>query len=97
MLDHDTGEHRPGTLADIIRTARVTERAQCGGGGAARLSDRCAGRKRRRALGLGFLSGGRTGSLEMLVVCDELAGMTNSFAGAIAVSNEYLAFEAVKR
>ena len=46
---------------------------------------------------LGFLSGGRTGSLEMLVLCDELASMANSFAGGIAVDEENLAFDAIKR
>ena len=46
---------------------------------------------------LGFLSGGRTGSLEMLVLCDELASMTNSFAGGITVDDENLAFDAIKR
>ena len=46
---------------------------------------------------LGFLSGGRTGSLEMLVLCDELASMTNSFSGGVAVDDANLAFDAIKR
>ena len=32
---------------------------------------------------LGFLSGGRTGSLEMLVLCDELAGMVGRLAAGM--------------
>jgi trimethylamine--corrinoid protein Co-methyltransferase len=46
---------------------------------------------------LGFLSGGRTGSLEMLVLCDELASMANGFAGGIEIDDEALAFDTVKR
>ena len=46
---------------------------------------------------LGFLSGGRTGSLEMLVLCDEVAGMVNKFAAGIAVEDDTLAFEVIKR
>ena len=46
---------------------------------------------------LGFLSGGRTGSLEMLVLCDELASMVNAFAGGIIVDDETLAFDVIKR
>ena len=46
---------------------------------------------------LGFLSGGRTGSLEMLVLCDEVAGMVATFAGGIAVNEDTLAFDVIKR
>ena len=46
---------------------------------------------------LGFLSGGRTGSLEMLVLCDELAGWTNQMAAGVTVSAETLAVEVVQR
>jgi len=46
---------------------------------------------------LGFLSGGRTGSLEMLVLCDELAGMTNAFSNGISVDDDSLAFEVIQR
>jgi trimethylamine:corrinoid methyltransferase-like protein len=46
---------------------------------------------------LGFLSDDRTGSLEMLVLRDEMASMANGFAGGIAVDDEALAFETVKR
>ncbi len=46
---------------------------------------------------LGFLSGGRTGSLEMLVLCDELAGMVNKFAAGVAVDEDAIALEVIKR
>ena len=46
---------------------------------------------------LGFLSGGRTGSLEMLVLCDELASMTNCFSAGVTVNDDELAFETIKR
>ena len=46
---------------------------------------------------LGFLSGGRTGSLEMLVLCDELVGWSNQMAAGVPVSAETLAVEVVKR
>jgi trimethylamine--corrinoid protein Co-methyltransferase len=46
---------------------------------------------------LGFLSGGRTGSLEMLVLCDELVGWANQMAAGIDVTPESLAVEVVKR
>ncbi len=46
---------------------------------------------------LGFLSGGRTGSLEMLVLCDEVAAMVSTFAGGIAVNEDSLAFDVIKR
>lgn len=46
---------------------------------------------------LGFLSGGRTGSLEMLTLCDELIGWTNQMASGVAVDADTLAFEVVRR
>ena len=46
---------------------------------------------------LGYLSGGRTGSLEMLVLCDELVGWTNQMAGGCATDAEAIAVEVVKR
>jgi trimethylamine--corrinoid protein Co-methyltransferase len=46
---------------------------------------------------LGYLSGGRTGSLEMLVLCDELAGMASKFAGGISVDEETLAVDVIQR
>jgi len=46
---------------------------------------------------LGFLSGGRTGSLEMLVLCDELAGMVNKFAAGVMVDEDAIALEVIKR
>ena len=46
---------------------------------------------------LGFLSAGKTGSLEMLVLCDELAGMASKLATGIVVDEETLAVEVVKR
>ncbi|MDH3695251.1 MAG: trimethylamine methyltransferase family protein, partial [Gammaproteobacteria bacterium] len=46
---------------------------------------------------LGFLSGGRTGSLEMLVLCDELVGWTTKMSGGVPVDVDTLALEVVKR
>ncbi|MFK7940988.1 MAG: trimethylamine methyltransferase family protein [Roseovarius sp.] len=46
---------------------------------------------------LGFLSGGRTGSLEMLVLCDELVGWTNQMAAGCTVDADTLAYDVVKR
>ena len=46
---------------------------------------------------LGYLSGGRTGSLEMLVLCDELVGWTNQMAGGCVVDADAIAVEVVKR
>ena len=46
---------------------------------------------------LGFLSGGRTGSIEMLVLCDELAGMASKFAAGIVVDDDTIALEVIKR
>jgi len=45
---------------------------------------------------LGFLSSGKTGSLEMLVLCDELAGMASRIAAGIVVNEESLAFDVIK-
>ncbi|WP_306115608.1 MULTISPECIES: trimethylamine methyltransferase family protein [unclassified Roseovarius] len=46
---------------------------------------------------LGFLSGGRTGSLEMLALCDELIGWSNQMAAGCAVDADAVAFDVVKR
>ena len=46
---------------------------------------------------LGFLSGGRTGSLEMLTLCDELVGWTNQMSVGRAVDADAIAFDVVKR
>ncbi len=46
---------------------------------------------------LGFLSGGRTGSLEMLTLCDELIGWTTKMAAGLEVTAETLAVEVIKR
>ena len=46
---------------------------------------------------LGFLSGGRTGSLEMLVLCDELAGWATQMAAGVTVDADSIALEVVKR
>ena len=46
---------------------------------------------------LGFLSGGRTGSLEMLVLCDELVGWTNHMAAGSIVDADTIALDVVKR
>ncbi len=46
---------------------------------------------------LGFLSAGKTGSLEMLVLCDELAGMARRFAEGIVVDEDTLAVEVTRR
>jgi trimethylamine--corrinoid protein Co-methyltransferase len=46
---------------------------------------------------LGYLSSGKTGSLEMLVLCDELAGMASRIAKGIIVEEEHLAFDVIKR
>ena len=46
---------------------------------------------------LGFLSGGRTGSLEMLTLCDELVGWTNQMAGGCVVDTDTIAVEVIKR
>jgi len=46
---------------------------------------------------LGYLSGGRTGSLEMLALCDELVGWTNQMAGGCKVDADTIAVEVIKR
>lgn len=46
---------------------------------------------------LGVLSSGRTGSLEMLVACDELAAMATRFAAGIEVTPETVAAEVIRR
>ena len=46
---------------------------------------------------LGYLSGGKTGSLEMLVLCDELAGCARRLAAGLEVSEERLAVEVSAR
>jgi trimethylamine--corrinoid protein Co-methyltransferase len=46
---------------------------------------------------LGFLSGGRTGSLQLLTLCDELIGWTTKMATGVEVNAETLAVEVVKR
>jgi len=46
---------------------------------------------------LGFLSGGRTGSLEMLTLCDEMIGWTSKFANGLTVDNDSLAVEVIER
>ncbi len=46
---------------------------------------------------LGYLSGGRTGSLEMLVLCDELVGWANQMAAGVVVDPDTVAIEVVRR
>ena len=46
---------------------------------------------------LGFLSGGRTGSLEMLALCDELVGWSNQMASGCIVDADTIAYDVVKR
>ncbi len=46
---------------------------------------------------LGFLSGGRTGSLQMLTLCDELVGWSNKMATGVEVTADSIALEVVKR
>jgi len=45
---------------------------------------------------LGFLSGGKTGSLEMLVLCDELAGMITRLVQGLGVDETTLALAVVR-
>jgi len=45
---------------------------------------------------LGFLSGGKTGSLEMLVLCDELAGMVADLVEGLTVDQATLALPVVQ-
>ncbi|MFK7754358.1 MAG: trimethylamine methyltransferase family protein [Sedimentitalea sp.] len=46
---------------------------------------------------LGVLSSGRTGSMEMLVACDELAAMASQFGAGIEVSPETIAVDVIAR
>jgi trimethylamine--corrinoid protein Co-methyltransferase len=46
---------------------------------------------------LGYLSGGKTGSMEMLVLCDELIGSARRLAAGLIVSQESLAVEVSAR
>jgi trimethylamine--corrinoid protein Co-methyltransferase len=46
---------------------------------------------------LGYLAGGKTGSLEMLLLCDELAGSARRLAAGLELSDERLAVEASAR
>jgi trimethylamine--corrinoid protein Co-methyltransferase len=46
---------------------------------------------------LGYLAGGKTGSLEMLVLCDELAGSARRLAAGLSVSEDSLAVEVSAR
>ena len=46
---------------------------------------------------LGYLAGGKTGSLEMLLLCDELAGAARRLAAGLAVTPESLAVEVSAR
>jgi trimethylamine--corrinoid protein Co-methyltransferase len=45
----------------------------------------------------GYLSSGKTGSLEMLVLCEELAGMAGRVTAETRVDEETLAFDAIDR
>jgi trimethylamine--corrinoid protein Co-methyltransferase len=47
--------------------------------------------------GLGRLSAGKTGSLEMLILCDELAGTARRVAAGVPVNRDTLAFDVVER
>jgi trimethylamine---corrinoid protein Co-methyltransferase len=46
---------------------------------------------------LGYLSSGNTGSIEMLVLADELAGIVKKTIKGVLVNDETLAFDVVKR
>ena len=46
---------------------------------------------------LGFLSGGRTGSLQLLALCDEMIGWTTKMATGVDVNAETVAVEVIKR
>ncbi len=46
---------------------------------------------------LGFLSGGRTGSLEMLTLCDEMIGWISKMANGVRVNADTLALEVIQR
>ena len=46
---------------------------------------------------LGFLSGGRTGSVQLLTLCDEFIGWSNKMATGVEVSSDTIATEVVER
>lgn len=46
---------------------------------------------------LGYLSAGRTGSLEMLALCDELAGSARRLAAGLELNEQNLAVEVIRR
>ena len=46
---------------------------------------------------LGYLAGGKTGSLEMLVLCDELVGSARRLAAGLSVTEASLAVEVSER
>ena len=46
---------------------------------------------------LGFLSGGRTGSLELLTLCDEMIGWTTKMSAGVEVNAETIAVEVMER
>lgn len=46
---------------------------------------------------LGVLSSGRTGSMEMLVACDEMAAMAGTFGGGIVVNEDTIATDVIAR
>ena len=46
---------------------------------------------------LGFLSGGRTGSLEMLTLCDEMIGWISKMANGVSVNADTLALPVIQR
>ena len=46
---------------------------------------------------LGFLSGGRTGSLELLALCDELVGWVSKMSTGVEVTAETVALEVMER
>ncbi|MFT5502659.1 MAG: trimethylamine--corrinoid protein Co-methyltransferase [Gammaproteobacteria bacterium] len=46
---------------------------------------------------LGFLSGGRTGSLQMLVLCDEIIGWSSKMSTGIQVNAETIAQDVIER
>jgi trimethylamine--corrinoid protein Co-methyltransferase len=45
---------------------------------------------------VGYISSGKTGSMEMLVLCDELIGMARRFAAGTSVDEDTLAVEVTK-
>lgn len=46
---------------------------------------------------LGFLSGGRTGSLQMLTLCDEIVGWSSKMATGVEVTPDTVALDVVQR